>query len=125
MDYMEKATWLHAHGHNCCQSVVCCCCERFGLDADTAYRLGAFFGAGMRAGETCGAVTGALMALGLRYGDENNRQCGKSAQFLKAFKEQYGSIVCKELIAPEGMKKKQMCPAYINFAAKYLEDEFK
>lgn len=125
MDYMEKATQLHESGCNCCQAVLGCCCERFDVDPDTAYRLGAFFGAGMRAGEVCGAATGALMALGLCYGDENNRQSSKSAQFLKAFREQYGSIVCKELIAPEGMKKKQMCPVYINFAAKYLEDEFK
>lgn len=125
MDYMEKATQLHESGCNCCQAVLGCCCDRFDLDPDTAYHLAAFFGAGMRSGEVCGAVTGALMALGLQYGDGNNRQCNKSAQFLKAFKEQYGSVVCKELIAPVGKTKKQMCPVYINYAAKYLEDEFK
>lgn len=125
MDYMEKATQLHESGCNCCQAVLGCCCDRFSMDADTAYRLGAFFGAGMRSGEVCGAVTGALMALGLRYGDENNRQSTKSAQFLKAFRETYGSLLCKELLPPAGTGKKKMCPVYINFAANYLEDEFK
>lgn len=53
----------------------------------------------MRRGEVCGAVTGALMALGLEYGDENNRKSTKSLEFMKAFREQYGSLLCKELLA--------------------------
>ena len=125
VDYQEKATTLHESGENCCQSVLGCCCEHFQMDAETAYRLGAFFGGGMRCGEVCGAVTGALMALGIAYGDQENRKCQKSHEFLKAFEAAYGHLACKELLAPPGMKKKEMCPKYINFAAKYLEDEFK
>ena len=74
MSYQEKATELHESGCNCCQAVLGACCDKWNLDPDTAYRLGAFFGGGMRRGEVCGAVTGALMALGLEYGDENNRK---------------------------------------------------
>ena len=68
MSYQEKATELHESGCNCCQAVLGACCEKWKLDPDTAYRLGAFFGAGMRRGEVCGAATGALMALGMEYG---------------------------------------------------------
>ena len=122
MDYMEKATKLHESGCNCCQAVIMCCAEKYGLTEEQAYRLGAFFGGGMRCGEVCGAVSGALMGLGLQYGDENNRQNGKSREFLKAFKDAYGSILCRELLAKN---QKKMCPTFINFAAKYLEDELK
>ena len=62
------------------------------------------------------------MALGLAYGDENNRQSTKSQEFLKAFKEEFGTLLCREILAKH---EKKMCPAMIRFAAKYLEDEFK
>ena len=122
MDYTQKATALHEQGCNCCQAVIMCCAEKYGLTEEQAYRLGAFFGGGMRSGEVCGAVSGALMALGLEYGDENNRQCSKSREFMKAFKDAYGSVLCRELLEKN---QKKMCPTFINFAAKYLEDELK
>ena len=122
MSYSEKAAALHQSGCNCCQAVIMSCCEDFGLTQEQTYALGAFFGAGMRSGEVCGAVSGALMGLGLRYGDENNRQCGKSKEFLKVFEEEFGSVLCREILAKH---QKKICPVLINFAAKYLEDELK
>ena len=118
MNYRETAAQLHGQGWNCCQSVVGCCCEKFGVDQNTAYAMGAFFGSGMRTGEVCGA----LMALGLLYGDENNRQCTKAQEFLKAFKEEFGSVLCRDILAKH---EKKLCPALIEYAAKYLEDECK
>ena len=122
VDYKEKAAGLHARGCNCCQAVIMCAAEQFGLTEEQAYGLGAFFGGGMRCGEVCGAVSGALMGLGLKYGDADNRQCGKSKEFLKAFKAAHGSILCRELLE---RNQKKMCPTFINFAANYLEDELK
>jgi len=123
MTYEEKATILHDSDRNCCQAVLGCCCEEFGLSEEMAYKLGAFFGGGMRRGEVCGAVTGALMALGLKYGDENNRKSQKSLEFLKTFRQEYGSILCKELIPQDG-KKSELCPILIEYCARYLEKEF-
>ena len=125
MSYQEKANQFHDQGCNCCQAVVMCCAEKFGLTEEQAYRLGAFFGGGFRCEEVCGAVSGAVMGLGLAYGDENNRQCDKSKEFLEAFRKEYGSILCRDLVNPEGMEKKALCPAYIKFAANYLEEDFK
>ena len=122
MSYGEKAVQIHADGGNCCQAVFMSCCESFGITQEQAWRLGAFFGGGFRCGEVCGAVSGAVMALGMAYGDENNRQCGKSREFQKAFAQEFGSILCRELLAKY---QKKMCPALINFAANYLEDECK
>lgn len=122
MDYAEKAAALHGEGCNCCQAVIMCCAERFDLSEDQAYHLGAFFGAGMRQGEVCGAASGALMGLGLQYGDENNRQCGKSKEFLEAFQKEFGTLLCREILEKH---QKKLCPTLIQFAAKYLEDELK
>lgn len=122
MSYSEKATALHEGGCNCCQAVIMSCCEDFGLTKEQVYALGAFFGAGMRSGEVCGAVSGGLMGLGLKYGDENNRKCGKSQEFLRAFKQEFGSLLCREILAKH---QKKLCPVLISFAANYLEDELK
>lgn len=124
MSYKEKATVLHESGCNCCQAVLGSCSEEFGLSEEMAYKVGAFFGGGMRRGEVCGAVTGALMALGLKYGDENNRKSMKSLEFMKTFREEYGSILCKELLGKDDKKKKEMCPVMIEYCAAYLEKEF-
>ncbi len=124
MTYAEKAMESKEKDFNCCQAVLACCSEQFDVSEDLAYHLGAFFGGGMRQAEVCGAVTGALMALGLKYGDENNRKSMKSLDFMKAFKAEYGSILCKELIGKDGKKKKEMCPIMIRFCAEYLEKEF-
>ena len=122
MSYGENAVQIHVEGANCCQAVFMSCCEKFGITQDQAWRLGAFFGGGFRRGEVCGAVSGAIMALGMAYGDENNRQCGKSKEFLRDFEEKFGSVLCRELLAKH---QKKMCPELIRFVAEYLEDEFK
>jgi C_GCAxxG_C_C family probable redox protein len=64
------------------------------------------FGAGMgRQQYTCGAVTGALMVLGLHFGkgkmDDNAKKIHtyeKSVEFMKAFTEKHGSVNCLELL---------------------------
>lgn len=120
MSVSEKAVALHEkQRYNCCQSILCSVCDHCGIDDDTAYHLGAFFGAGMRCGEVCGALTGTLMALGLKYGDENNRQCRVSRDFLEQFEQKYGTLLCRDLLRQNG---KAGCERYIEFAAHYLEE---
>ena len=68
MDYVEKARALRADPavhYNCCQAVLVTFADRLGLTPEQANALGAHFGSGMRHGSTCGAVSGALMVLGL------------------------------------------------------------
>ena len=65
-------------------------------------------------GETCGAVVGAIMAIGLKYGqgdtvdpDKKNAMLAKSAAFRAEFAEKYGSCLCKEVLGykiPEEME---------------------
>ena len=71
--YIEKARALRAAAdrhYNCCQSVLIPFAEEAGLDREAAYRLALLFGAGMKRGSVCGAITGGLMALGLYGADE-------------------------------------------------------
>ena len=116
--------------------------EEFGLDRERALRVAGAFGGGMaRMGEECGAVTGAFMAIGLKYGktktgDEGAREKTYElvGEFVKKFKSRHGSIVCKELLgydlsSPEGRKAAYeqglfttLCPQFVRDAAEILEE---
>ena len=106
--------------HNCCQSVFCRYSEKYGISHDDAFRIGAFFNAGIRQGDVCGAISGALMALGMEYCDEDWHNNKKSLEFIKAFKAQYGTIKCAELTKKCGRRD---CPVYIKFSQDYLDKE--
>ena len=75
------------------------------LDRDTALLASSGFGWGMQHGERCGAVTGSLMALGLKYGYRNVDEFSnfkilkaKQREFARRFREGCGSLYCKELL---------------------------
>ncbi len=80
--------------------------ERSGLDRETALRVAGAFGGGMaRMGETCGAVTGAFMVIGLKHGkiqaddDEARERTYELVQeFSGRFKSGTGSLLCRELL---------------------------
>lgn len=102
----ELAKELFSKGYSCSQAVFSACGEELGLGRDLALRIAAPFRAGMgRTGRTCGAVTGAYMALGLKYGDgspEDNaskdKVCALVREFDREFVEKHGSTVCNELL---------------------------
>ncbi|WP_297212312.1 C-GCAxxG-C-C family protein [uncultured Flavonifractor sp.] len=96
MNRLEQTQALRARTdvhYNCCQSVLIPFCQAYGLSEEEAYRLGAHFGSGMRHGATCGAVTGALMALGLAGRDEAAAQ-----ELLRCFREKHGELTCDGLL---------------------------
>lgn len=90
---------------SCSQQTLAAVIEDLGYDREDAYRLGNGFGGGMMIGDTCGAVTGALMAIGLAYGNiepgnsVQDAACReKVAEFQRRFQERRGSTICRELI---------------------------
>ncbi len=93
-------------GFNCSQSVLLSHCEELGLEKETALKLACGFGGGMAlTGEACGAVTGALMLIGLAYGKcrpEDNAAKEKTYALVREFSERFkamnGSINCTELV---------------------------
>lgn len=105
LDRKQTALDFHSKNFNCAQSVFAAFADDLGIDKKTALKISSCFGGGMRCGEVCGAVTGALMALGLKYGtgadyDLNNKKLtGKiAAKFINKFRENKGTILCRELL---------------------------
>lgn len=147
MTKAEKALELFSNNFNCSQAVLTAFAPDFGINEELALKLGTSFGGGARNAEMCGAVSGALMALGLRYGHyqaDNNEQKSRAyaiaVDFTKRFKEANGSIVCRDLLGydltkPEEMaciKEKNLfadiCPKMIKSAVEVLEsvlDDYK
>ena len=98
----DKAKELFKQGYNCSQAVLGVFCEELGLDFETAIKISSSFGGGMgRMREVCGTVSGMFMAAGLAYStpDNNKAEQYKIVQELaKRFKDQNGSIICRELL---------------------------
>lgn len=142
MNRVEQAVASFQDGLNCSQAVLSAHAERFGLQQDTARRVAAGMGGGMgRMGDTCGAVTGAFMVLGLMHGPvEAGDQQGKETtyaqvrEFARQFESRNGSIVCRHLLecdisTPEGLaaaRERKLfttaCPKFVRDAAEILEE---
>ena len=108
---------LHLEGFNCSQAVFTALSEPLGFDRALALKIASPFGGGIgRTGETCGAVSGALMALGYHFGfsqpdpQAKDRVYALAREFMRRFNEQHGALDCKALIGidlstPEGLQK--------------------
>jgi len=91
---------------NCAQSVLHTFCEDLNFDKDRALNLARGFGAGIGGkGEICGAVSAAIMVIGLHLGNVVNDEYKlkelteqKTNMFLESFKEIHGSYHCKDLL---------------------------
>lgn len=140
MTKSEKALELFASGFNCSQAVLTAFAPDFELDEKLALMLGTQFGGGARNAEMCGAVSGALMVLGLKFGhyqsdntEQKSRAYAIAVEYTKRFKEQNGSIVCRDLLGydltnPEEaacIKERNLfgdiCPKMIQSAVELLE----
>ncbi|TFG16516.1 MAG: C_GCAxxG_C_C family protein [Promethearchaeota archaeon] len=103
------------------------------IDSKLCMNIAAAFGGGVNlTGNVCGAVTGALMALGLKYGKNIQEVTRVSNQFMDEFIAIHGSVICHELIGQdlsydENPSKENQenvfknCPKYIFDAAQLLE----
>jgi C_GCAxxG_C_C family probable redox protein len=102
----EKAVDYFRNKFNCSQSVFTVFGTEQGMSEDDSLKVSCAFGGGMgRQQHTCGAVTGALMALGLKYGKALNDPEEKKQQtyaltreFFQKFTELNGSVNCKVLL---------------------------
>jgi C_GCAxxG_C_C family probable redox protein len=103
----EIAVGKFKDGYNCAQSVLHSFADELKIDKNLALKIANGFGGGMaRNQEACGAVTGAIMVLGLRYGreegDDKSKQedtYKKVQELIAAFREQKGTINCRELLS--------------------------
>ena len=114
MTNMEKARQLRADTqvhYNCAQAVLVAFAQEMGMTEEQAYNLGAHFGSGMRHGSTCGAVTGALMVLGMLGYDEK-----EAAALLHQVREGQGALDCATLLKSsheKGIARKEHCDGLV------------
>lgn len=105
-EHLQKAEELFLQGYNCAQAVACACADSSCVAPELVVKLATGFGAGMgRTQETCGAVTGGILALGLRggraLGDEKARTEETYADvqaLLAEFGARHGSCNCRDLL---------------------------
>lgn len=136
-----QARRLFTSGYNCSQSVFLAYADVFGVDRDMAAAMVAPLGGGMgRLREVCGAVSAAFMLSGLKYSaaDPTDKaaktRCYTVVQELAArFKEQNGSIICRDLLGLGGgadtpepsdrtvaYYKRRPCADYVEIAARIV-----
>jgi C_GCAxxG_C_C family probable redox protein len=129
------------NGFNCSQAIFSTYSEQLGLDKETALKIASPFGAGIgRMAETCGAVTGAYMLIGLKYGKHlsyDNVAKEKSYELVGKFNDRFntihGSICCRDLLqydlnTEEGLNYirenglwESLCPIFIKDSAQIIE----
>lgn len=103
---IEAATGRFLAGYNCAQSVLYAYGPDLGLDGETALKVATGLGAGMgRRGEVCGALTGGILVLGLKFGrgghqdrsaTENTYQ--KTLELMERFEKGHGSCFCRVVL---------------------------
>ena len=140
---IETAVQNFSSTYNCAQSVLLACCSNTGIDKQTAAKIAWGFGAGMgRKQEICGAVTGGIMAIGLKYGDMegdrsaiNDKIYAKTRALMDKFQAKHDSCLCRELLkgcnlqTEEGQKyfkendlKNKVCTECVRSAVQILEE---
>ncbi|MEW6607871.1 MAG: C-GCAxxG-C-C family protein [bacterium] len=145
MDKVESTVSCFKEGFSCSQALLSTYGVDFGLNREMALKVSGAFGGGMgRMGEICGAVTGAFMVIGLKYGktrveDEQTKEKTYSLvrEFVDKFKSRNRSIACRELLGceistPEGMKIAKeknliatLCPKFVQDASEIIEQILK
>lgn len=105
---ISRARSLFQNNFNCCQSVIGPFAEDLGLSEEMALRIGSGFGGGLRNGEVCGAISGSIMALGLKVGHyeadnlkDKERANQLTSYLMDKFYEKYSTVRCKDILGCE------------------------
>lgn len=136
----EEIKNLFMQGIDCSQVVTGAFADKMQLSEEQARKVAACFGGGMMCGETCGAVTGALMVIGMVYGhsrendqEQKNIMAAKTAEFKQLFAGKYSSCMCRELLGHDISKPGELdkvmeeglmfdfCPQLVEYTIEILE----
>jgi C_GCAxxG_C_C family probable redox protein len=136
-----KAGEIHSKGFNCAQSVLLSLSDLTGLDEKKSLAIAGGFGGGMRAAEVCGAVSGAVMAIGLLFpfadGDDSgakDRIAALTREFHRRFREKNETIICRSLLGYDMEKPEEsaiikeqgiiakVCPGFMDCAEAIVRD---
>jgi C_GCAxxG_C_C family probable redox protein len=138
----DDAEACFRRGFTCSAAVFSTFSGELGLDEDTAKKAACGFGGGIsHTGNICGAVSGGILAISLRYGKTREGDDAATEKtrdtvrrFIEEFRQRNGSINCTELLAhdlsnPVDLARarelglfKTKCPALVRDAAGILEN---
>ena len=138
----ETAVDIFNKKFNCAQAVLASHSAEYGLDTETAKKIAGAFGGGMaNNGEVCGAVSGALMLIGLKHGKykeddfvSKEKTIKITNSYIDKFKKEFGSILCRELLkydlsieeeaskARESGIFKTLCPVLVKRSVELVEE---
>jgi C_GCAxxG_C_C family probable redox protein len=141
MTKSDKALTSFKNGITCSSAVFSAFSHELGLDEKMAKKIACGFGAGIsRTGNICGAVSGAIMVIGLKYGKveqgddaATEKTRALTRQFIEEFTKKNGSANCTELLghdlsnqqeyeaAAKANLFKTKCPECVRDAAYILE----
>lgn len=141
MNSKERGLETFSKGYSCAQAVFSALSESIGIDRQSALKTAGAFGGGMgRNGLTCGAVTGALMAIGYKYGKDSDGDTTSKENtykkvnlFFEDFKNMHGALDCSSLVkhdvtndveykkAVESGVFKNLCPKLVESAIEIAE----
>lgn len=137
----ERAKEVFINGTNCAQAVFLGCTQGT-VDERTALMVASCFGGGMsHTDHVCGAMSGGLMAIGAVEGmerigdvDTKERVAELGTEFVRLFRERFGSTSCTELLSYNLNDPKQAeaareagvfetkCPRIVGEAAELVEE---
>lgn len=129
--FIGKAVEGATAGTNCCQAVICAYSEQFGVSAEDAFRMTEGFGLGMGGlMDTCGAVTGMFLTIGLANSESGFKDplitkkdtYDKVLYAASRFREQRGSLYCRDLKTEDGPMPLDCCTDCVCTAAGILDE---
>jgi C_GCAxxG_C_C family probable redox protein len=145
MSKADEAVATFKSGCNCSQAVLSAFSEELGLDKMTVLKIASGFGGGIgHMGQTCGAVTGAVMVISLKSGLSlekthwsNQKVYDIIGHMADEFKKRNRSIMCKDLLgvdfsdaeAYRAARQKDVfytvCPKFVSDAVQIVEEFYK
>lgn len=138
-DRVEKAVCYFENGLSCAQAIFTTYAPLFNISESCAVRISCGLGGGMaHLAQTCGAVTGASLVLGLKYDESTDLQQAKTETYnlvqkmAERFEAVNGSLNCRQLTGcdlndPNDMErfkagiKQSRCCNYVRQTAEALE----
>lgn len=135
-NYQKKAVNYFYQGYNCAQATALAFLDETGCDQDQLARLTSSFGGGMGMQEVCGALSGALLVIGMVKGyDDPQNPLAKEAHYElirsvnERFEKENGSVICRHLLAdveinprPTTRTPGKRCEYFVSYAAGLVAD---
>ncbi len=132
MTKKELAMEYHKKGYNCAQAVACAFCKEVGIGEEEIYKIAEGFGFGMGRMDTCGALSGLFMIIGMKNsggiefaGKTKADTYKKTKEYAKKFHEINGSVYCRELKGTDAQKDIVPCDKCICDAVELAEQFLK